>query len=255
MHNRDLVSVIVPVFNGERYLAAALASIAAQDYRPLYVLIVDDGSTDHTEEIASEFLRQGGLDGEYIYQPNQGPAAARNCGLSRAPGAWIAFLDADDLWLPAKTSLQRKVFDLHPTADVIWGAGVVFAGEGLPDTSAPRPSSPLILLQSMLFRRSILEQIGHFDPKLKYGEDVDWLLRARERAAQLVLHPEPVVYYRRHTANLTNDVARTRMAFHVVLKRSLDRRRLGATSIGNLPSLVSIPSAHQHDQLALNAGT
>ncbi|MBI4573499.1 MAG: glycosyltransferase family 2 protein, partial [candidate division NC10 bacterium] len=104
-----LVSVILPVYNGERFLAAAIASILAQDYQPIEVIVVDDGSTDGTAAIARSF--QGV---RYLYQPNQGPAFARNAGIAVARGAFIAFLDADDLMVPTRLSVQAGYLLAHP---------------------------------------------------------------------------------------------------------------------------------------------
>ena len=102
MTKPNLISCIVPVFNGERYLAEALDSILAQTWRPLEVIVVDDGSTDGTAHIAAGY----GAEVSYIHQANAGPAAARNRGLDAARGEFIAFLDADDLWHKDKLSAR-----------------------------------------------------------------------------------------------------------------------------------------------------
>ena len=95
---RQLISCIVPVFNGELYLAEALESILKQSYRPLEIIVADDGSTDGTEAIVARF----GTQVRYLYQPNSGPATARNLGLGAVRGEFVGFLDADDLWHPEK---------------------------------------------------------------------------------------------------------------------------------------------------------
>src|SRR2546426_10667200 len=94
----SLISCIVPVFNGERYLHETLNSILAQTYRPLEIIVADDGSTDGTRTIVASYGQQV----RYLWQLNAGPAAARNLGLTAAKGEFIAFLDADDLWHPEK---------------------------------------------------------------------------------------------------------------------------------------------------------
>ena len=228
-----LVSVIIPVYNGERFLAAALASVAAQDYRPLEVVVVDDGSTDSTAVIVAAFFQRTGLPGHYHYQDNQGPATARNAGLKLAAGAWVAFLDTDDLWVPWKTSLQLQVLAQHPQAGVVWGDAIIIhddaAAPPAPPMTSPRPH-PMFLLQSMMIRRTTLEQIGPFDSTLRLGEDVDWIFRALEQGVRIVIHPGLVLYYRRHATNLTNDEDLTRRKYYSMIKRSLDRRRRQATS-------------------------
>src|SRR5919112_2696990 len=113
-----LVSVIVPVYNGERYLAAALQSIFEQDYRPFEVIVVDDGSVDDTAKIARSFQQI-----HYIYQSNQGAAAARNAGVATAQGELIAFLDADDVWVPNKLSVQADYLFRHPEVGYVVARG------------------------------------------------------------------------------------------------------------------------------------
>jgi glycosyltransferase involved in cell wall biosynthesis len=113
---QNLVSVIVPAHNAEKFLAEALASILAQDYRPIEVIVVDDGSTDGTATIAQAYT-----DVRYVFQKKQGAAAARNAGLAICSGALIAFLDADDLWVPNKLSRQSAYLDEHPEAVCVSG--------------------------------------------------------------------------------------------------------------------------------------
>jgi glycosyltransferase involved in cell wall biosynthesis len=234
-----LVSVIIPTYNSARYLPAALASVVAQDYRPLEVIVVDDGSTDNTADCVAEFFRHTGLPGEYVYQPNQGPAVARNRGLTVARGGWIAFLDADDLWLPDKTTRQMQVLSEYPQAGAAWGNASTFAGDLSPDASpAVRTSSPQprYMLQSMLFRRTALDKVGCFDPKLRLGGDVDWLMRAMEQEVSLVIHWDLVVYYRRHAHNLTHDTYLTNHAVPGLLHLSLQRRRAQGQGAVDRPS-------------------
>jgi glycosyltransferase involved in cell wall biosynthesis len=100
--NAPLISCIVPVFNGERYLGEALDSILAQTYRPLEVVVVDDGSAEGAAAVVARYRDQI----RPLFQPNAGQAAARNLGLSVARGEFVAFLDADDLWHPEKLARQ-----------------------------------------------------------------------------------------------------------------------------------------------------
>ncbi len=122
-----LISCIVPVFNGERYLAEALESIFAQTHRPIEIIVIDDGSTDGTPDVAARFKSSI----KYIRQTNAGPPAARNRGLSEAESDFIAFLDADDLWHPEKLARQLRQFETHANLDVsiayiqnFWVAGL-----------------------------------------------------------------------------------------------------------------------------------
>lgn len=105
-----LISCIVPVFNGERYVSETLDSILAQTYRPLELIVADDGSTDGTAAVVARY----GEPVRYLWQSNQGPAAARNLGVSAAQGEFVAFLDADDLWHPEKLTRQMARFHARP---------------------------------------------------------------------------------------------------------------------------------------------
>jgi len=112
--SQPLISCIVAVFNGERYLKEALDSILAQTYRPLEILVVDDGSTDRTTEIVSEYSDTV----RYFWQSNAGPGAARNAGIKLAKGEFIAFLDADDLWHKKKLTRQISSFKARPDLEM-----------------------------------------------------------------------------------------------------------------------------------------
>ena len=117
MVNEKLVSVILPVYNGERYLGEAIESILTQDYRPIEVIVVNDGSTDNTETIAKQYDN----DIIYVLQENSGPAAARNKGLRMASGGIIGFLDYDDLWSDNKLSLQLARLADDPSVEIVVG--------------------------------------------------------------------------------------------------------------------------------------
>ena len=114
MTDNPLISCIVPVFNGERYLAETLDSVMGQSYRPLEIILVDDGSTDGTAAIAERY----GERVTHLRQENAGPAAARNFGLGAATGQFVAFLDADDLWHASKLNRQMERFRTQPEIDL-----------------------------------------------------------------------------------------------------------------------------------------
>ncbi|GAB4438365.1 MAG: hypothetical protein Kow0031_20260 [Anaerolineae bacterium] len=245
MNNRPTVSVIIPVFNGERFLAQAIGSVQEQTLPPNEIIVVDDGSTDGTAGVVAALAAAAAVPIHPVYQQNQGPAAARNLGVARASGDLIAFLDADDVWTPAKTVHQLAALAHYPEAGAAWGDAYEFAGDSLAAevaTGRHSVASPQFLLQSMLFRRATLEQVGPFDPSLRIGEDVDWLLRAMEQGIRFVLHRHPVVYYRRHGANLTSDRDAARREFYALLKRALDRRRAAGLRPGDRPSPFILPT-------------
>ena len=108
-----LISCIVPAYNGERYLGQTIDSILGQTYRPIEVIVVDDGSTDRTADVAAGY----GAPVRLISQPNAGPAAARNTGIEAARGVFLAFLDSDDLWHEEKLERQMQRFAARPELD------------------------------------------------------------------------------------------------------------------------------------------
>jgi glycosyltransferase involved in cell wall biosynthesis len=219
-----LVSVIVPVFNGEAYLAEALESVLHQVYLPLEIIVVDDGSTDGTAGVAARFPHV-----RYVYQSNRGPARARNAGLALAQGEVLASLDADDVWPDDKLALQGALLSAHPEADLVLGRVTLVTacprvdGRLCPKTLAQPWLSPS--LGAALIRRRAFERVGRFDETLPLSEDLDWFLRAREGGPPWFSHPEVMLYYRRHAQNysLKNPLADK---YHLLaLKKSLDRRR------------------------------
>jgi len=239
MSDEPTISVIIPVYNGERFLGEAIRSVLAQTIPPDEIIIVDDGSTDGSAAIVAGLACTSSRPIRYLYQENQGPAAARNCALTVATGAMVAFMDADDLWLPDKTRQQVAVLAAHPTAGVAWGDAITFGGESIEQARAVGkviPAHPMFLLQSMLFRRTVLDQVGAFDAQLRIGEDVDWLLRAIEQGVKFVLHRELAVYYRRHEANLTVDRDAARRNFYTMFQRAIRRRRLTQPDRQDFPS-------------------
>jgi glycosyltransferase involved in cell wall biosynthesis len=222
------VSVILPVYNGAAYLKEAVSTILAQSCCPREIIVVDDGSTDGTAAIVASFADKL----TSIRQENKGPAAARNAGLRRAQGSLIAFLDADDLWLPTALEQQLDVMRAGPSQDVVWGLTERFFMAGAdPDQDDwhGRPQWALTI-GSMLFRHQTIEEIGGFDDGLRAGEDMDLLVRLRERPSSIKRH-SAVVYRRRvHNSNLSGDRRAMIEAHYRVVGKALQRRRVGRPS-------------------------
>jgi glycosyltransferase involved in cell wall biosynthesis len=219
-----LVSCIVPVFNGERYLRETLESILGQTYGPLEAIVADDGSTDDTRAVVEAF------DGRvrYLHQPNGGHAAARNLGLRAAQGDAVAFLDADDLWHPEKLERQAVRFRERPELDVC----ITFVQEfRSPELSAGESSSdaqpvPGYSASTLLARSALFDAVGRFDPALRHGNDTDWFLRAEDHGAVVELMPDVLVYRRLHDNNRSRLLAdASRREYVRIVKASLDRRR------------------------------
>lgn len=232
---QPLVSVIMPVYNGEKYIAEALESIRRQDYRPLELVVVDDGSTDRTEEIVRGF----DLSLRYARQPNRGPSAARNKGLGMARGEVIAFQDADDLWPEGKLALQLPKLADDPSLEIVSGrvqriklAGVAGGEEVFEDFLEPCISYNL---GSALYRRSVFDRVGPFDATMRYSEDVDWLLRARERGVRMLILRQVTLLYRLHGQNMTHGRDIHGVEFINALKKSVDRRQRAGGFMPPLP--------------------
>ena len=220
---KPTVSVIVPVFNGEQFLGEALASAWAQSLAPLEVIVVDDGSTDGSAAIASR------MNVRYISQANSGVSSARNAGLRVAQGQFVAFLDADDTWLPTK--LERQVAALLDAEDAGYALCrhiATFEPVGEPPQwyrgRADGVSEPSFTPSAWLVRRSTMSAVGDFDESLRIGEDTDWLLRARDAGVGVVVVPEALLRRRIHTANLTGSREALDELFKM-LRRSTHRKQ------------------------------
>jgi glycosyltransferase involved in cell wall biosynthesis len=219
-----LVSVIVPVYNGERYLGAALTSALGQTYVSLEVIVVDDGSTDGTGDVARRYPVR------YVRQVNQGTGAARNTGLAAARGDFIGHLDADDLWEPDKTRLQVAALAADPGLDAVSGHVVEFHSPDLPDEARrrlrpPRSSVPGHVHQAMTIRREAHARVGQFETHWTIGQDMSWFMRAREIGFRFSVLPDIVLRRRLHAASKGVTLAEHAHQRLLIVKAALDRRR------------------------------
>ena len=219
--------MLIGAYNAAPYLGEAIESVLSQTYRPLELVVVDDGSTDGTNDVARSF----GDAVVYEYQPNAGNGAARNRAVRLASGSLFAFLDADDRFLPDKLARQYAALAADPSADVAFGHVREFVSPELTDAerrtirpSAPQPA-PWTAPNLMLIRRTSFERVGPFSETVRVGVTVDWYARALECGLRSVMLSEVVLERRLH---LANNGIRERDAQHQylrVLKSSLDRRR------------------------------
>lgn len=182
------VSVIIPTYNRAHVLREAIDSVLSQKYSDLELLVVDDGSTDHTKEVASSYTSKLA----YIYQEHKGVSAARNRGIKQAQGNYLSFLDSDDLWLPDKLSTQMRFMEDHPEIHICYTEEIwIRKGVRVNPMKKHRKYSgmifehclPLCIVSpsSVLIARSLLEEIGVFDEELKVCEDYDLWLRISAR--------------------------------------------------------------------------
>jgi glycosyltransferase involved in cell wall biosynthesis len=252
-----LVSVILPAYNAQDHIAQAVASVLSQDHTHLELLVVDDGSTDDT--VNHPALQDPRI--RVLRQQNAGPASARNLGLAQARGELIAFIDADDLWLPGKLSLQVGYLQAHPDISIVFGGFQRWLASAdkrfdVPPCPPIKPTSHALaqpsgwiytdlLLDSVvhiitaLVRRSVFDTVGVFDTQLPTGEDYDFWLRA-SRQFKLDQLAQTVACYRIHASSLTK-VPRPENNEYVVLQHALarwgstgpDGRSVNASSLQN----------------------
>ena len=219
-----LVSVIIPVYNGERYLAEAVESVLAQTYAPIETIVVDDGSTDGTAGVAKHFAPV-----QYVWQANGGVSAARNRGVELAQGDFLSFLDADDLWVADKLARQMEAFNTDPQLDMVFGHVRQFYSPELDQHARSRircPSEPTRgpLPSSMLIKRVAFFRIGWFETRWRGREWPAWYVRAVDLGLSSLMLPEVVALRRLHASNKGLE-PRANADFVHILKASLDRRR------------------------------
>lgn len=227
---KKLVSVIIPCYNQARFLRAAVDSVHHQTYRNFEVIIVDDGSTDDTAAVAAD-IRDSRV--KYIYQVNRGLAGARNAGLRLAQGEYVAFLDADDVFLPHKLEVQVAALDQHPAWGLVSGGWAYLTNAAHPVEARPWEWAPHLDLASWLLgcptipcgvlaRRQWVEAVGGFDEQLRRAEgaeDWDLWLRLAYAGCQMEWTQDIVCLYRLHDANMTRNEARQKAAHIAVLDK------------------------------------
>ncbi len=226
------ISVVIPVFNGERYLAAAVESVLAQDLAAAEILLIDDGSTDGSAEIASGLAARAPTV-RLVRREHEGGAQALNHGIALAAGERLAFLDADDLWLPGKLSLQAAALDADPALDLVFGQMRQFISPELaPEEQArlhcPAGPQPGHVISSLLARRSAFERVGRLAADLRTGWFIDWCMRGADLGLRQATLPEVVLARRLHDQNLGRRDAAGRIDYVEVVRRNLKRRREAA---------------------------
>ncbi|WNZ46986.1 glycosyltransferase [Leptolyngbya boryana CZ1] len=233
MNHLPLVSVIIPVYNGEHFLAEAIQNLKRQHYPQLEIIVIDDGSTDKTAEIAAQFH----ADIRYIYQSNQGPAAARNHGINLAQGEVITFLDVDDLWADQVLIEFTSYLIAHPEVEIVQG---LIQQMQLDPTRTDRYADAFkpifepyqfINLGSAIYRKSVFDKVGLFDPELRDNEDTDWFMRAWEQNIHKVVMPKVMLFYRQHGRNMVlQQTNLVHFGLLKIFKRHIARKRSQGTS-------------------------
>lgn len=249
MTEQQRISIVIPSYNAAHFLPKAIESIRRQTSRVDEVIVVDDGSSDDTEQV----IKSLGDDIIYIRQNNSGVSTSRNKGIKKAGGDFIAFLDADDIWLPQKVERQLEVFARHPHAGLVacdraeidnednvilaslfkkqglHDLFVELAGRPIPNVLSKLIRTNFIPTSSVIVRKSALEKVGDFDTTIRYGEDLElWARIAME--FDIVCLPDVLTHYRRHDENATNATEKLLLDMVRVMKNI---RRLGADKLSN----------------------
>lgn len=242
MSTSETISVVVPCYNAAAWIAGALRSVYAQQWPALEVLVVDDGSSDESVALVQREFPQA----KVLRQQNGGAAAARNAGIRAASGQWVAFIDADDYWLPGKLQAQMDLLATCPEADLVCTSWEFWASvDPTPSTqllTALRQDEnntarwagptgwiyPDLLLScqvwtsTVVMRSTLLRELGGFDTSLPIGEDYDLWLRASRRT-QILRVERPLALYRQHPQSLTKQTPPHRNHEAEVLQHAIAR--------------------------------
>ena len=224
---RPLVSVVVPVHNGARFLSEAIGSIRDQRYPAVEIIVVDDGSSDAIDDAVAALPN----DVRYLKQAHAGASAARNRGINAASGDYIAFLDVDDLWPTGTlTILLDRLLECPDLAVVRGFAQLVVQhrpGDGFNYIGNPEESFA-DYIGAGVYRRAAFTRIGLFDEAMRFSEDIDWFNRARERALPIERIERVTLLVRRHGENITWGKTMIELNTLNALKKTLDRKRAAA---------------------------
>lgn len=228
------ISVIIPAYNAERYIAQAIESCLQQTQPPEEIIVADDGSTDHTAEIAE---RYSGAVQVIRLEKNSGPCAARNRAIEASTGDWIAFLDADDWFFSRKLELQRRCIQENPNALLVYSGHRLVFPDGTERDGIFVPPSEMywriryhcaLQICTVMLRRDAFDLAGGFDPVYVRVEDWDLWLRVAERFSTDVFAaiPEPLAAYRQTPGSVSSNA----MGLFEGKEAVIDNRSLYRTS-------------------------
>jgi glycosyltransferase involved in cell wall biosynthesis len=224
-----LVSVVMPAFDEEAFIAEALRSVLEQTYQPVETIVVDDGSSDRTADIATEY----GV--RVVRRPHLGQAAARNAGLAVARGEYWAVFDADDVMPSDRLTHQVAYLEAHPEVGLVLGLAEAFVSPGEPRPPHFKPiwdDGPYRgHWGTMLARGSVKDLVGQFNEALALGEDVEWMGRATDAGVRAGHVDHLCLRYRIHRGNTSSDTRANQLATLSVLRASVRRRRAGPADV------------------------
>lgn len=256
------VSIIIPAYNAASYIGEALASVFAQTFSDFETIIVNDGSpdTDDLERVLEPYTERI----IYLKQENSGPGSARNKGILKARGEYVALLDSDDAWLPNYLERQIQALRENPALDLIYSDALLvgdspLAGRTFMEVEPSRGEVTfegllrwdcVIITSCTVARRKSLIDAGLFDPNLYYSEDFDLWLRLLQRGGQLAYQTEVLAHHRLHAASLCADATRQLKGEISVYERWLNEPSLSDA----MKELLRTQTEHRRADLAVAEG-
>lgn len=222
---KPLVSVILAVRNGEPYVAEAIESVLASDYRPLEIVVVDGQSSDRTAEIVQTYPEV-----RYCTQTTLGIAAAYNQGIEAAQGDFVAFISHDDQWSAQKLGHQMSYLQAHPEVQFTVCKFRYFLAEGC--SIPPGFRAELLdqepvgyIMETLVARKTVFDQVGQFNTAYQLAEDVDWYARAKDLGITSAVIPEVLLSKRVHDCNSSTNAQVSTQALLRVLRQSIQRQK------------------------------
>ncbi len=223
-----LISVVLPVYNGEKYIKQTLESVLGQSYENIELIVIDDGSEDQSATIVKS-ITDARIN--YQFQENQGQSAAINFGVSTAKGAILCFIDADDLWAENKLSRQIAILKKNPD-DLVFTYMQQFLSPEIERSEkvVPEAPQPGFSRGTMMLSAATWQKVGDFSTELKLGEFIDWFSRAREKGLTHQMIPEVLAFRRIHEHNISTLQADRRSDFVKIMKQRIDQKRKSSAS-------------------------
>lgn len=229
-HCSASVSVVIPAYNSETYLGFTIESVLAQTIQPVEILVVDDGSTDATRQVIDQFHSAVKL----IEKPHTGLGDTLNRGMAEARGEYLAFLDADDLWVADKLERQLSAIQA-PGVDMVFGHMRQFISPELNEQDArtlqcSNEPIPGYSRCTLLLRNETFHRVGWFATHYRVGEFIEWYSRAKDLKLQSLLLPEVLAHRRHHKNNMTSGITANAIDYARIMKANLARRRSNPSS-------------------------
>ncbi len=202
MNNSPKISVIVPCYNNDQTIIETIESITKQEYSPVEIIIVNDGSTDKSEDIVSSYIKiNNAVNIALINQDNSGPSKSRNNGAEKATGKYLLFLDADDLIAPSYIKKSIECLENNPMLNIVYSEAEYFGAKkgkwNLPEFKLPNFLVENCIPISAIIRNEVFTKVGKFDENLNFVEDWELWIKIIMEFGGVYQIPETLFYYRK----------------------------------------------------------